>query len=338
MTSRSRWTATSSGTRSGCSRNVVEGSRADSGVVVVMDTRTGELLSLADFPTFDARDPGSASEDDIGARSVSDVYEPGSVEKTLTVAALLDAGMVTPATELTVPGELHLPGATIGDWFDHGRLRLTMAGVIAKSSNIGTVEAAAQMEPRDMWQYLSDFGLGQRDQVGLRGASRGLLPDWAGWSDLTQATIAYGQGVSVTALQMTTAVNTLANGGVRVSPSLVEGRATTRDGVEVGTAHSTARRVVSEGAARDIAQMMEIVVDPDEGTAPLGRDHRLPRGRQDRHRERSASRRLLRRHLHRLVRRLRPGRRPPLHRLLRGPEPAQRRRRRRDGRPGLPRS
>jgi cell division protein FtsI (penicillin-binding protein 3) len=127
-------------------RQTVEDAGAESGFAVVMDTKTGELLALADHPTFDASNPLVADKEDLGSRALNDVYEPGSVEKVMTVAGLLDAGKVTPRTRIVVQPELHRDGRTIGDWFDHGVLRLTMAGVIALSSNIGTVRAADEYD------------------------------------------------------------------------------------------------------------------------------------------------------------------------------------------------
>ena len=249
-------------------REAVQGSGGESGAAVVLDTRTGETLALADHPTFDANEPMLSSPADLGTRSVSDVYEPGSVEKVLTAAALLDAGKVTPETKIPVPAELPRQDRVIGDYWDHGRLRLTLTGVIAKSSNIGTVLAADEFSPEELHGYLSRFGLGQKTGSGIPGESRGLLPAWEGWSQINQDTISFGQGVSVNALQMATAVNAIANGGVLVQPSLVEGSATTSDGTEVGTDTATARRVISERAARETAEMMEAVTDPEEGTAP----------------------------------------------------------------------
>ena len=249
-------------------RQAVLGSRGDSGAAVVLDSRTGEVLALADHPTFDANEPTLSPESDLGMRSLYDVYEPGSVEKVLTAAALVDAGKVTPDTRITVPSQLRRQDRVIGDYWDHGRLRLTLTGVLAKSSNIGTVLAADEFAPRELYDYLSAFGLGERSGVGLPGEAPGLLPFWETWSQINQDTISFGQGVSVNALQMATAVNTIANGGVRVEPSLVRGRATTDRGVTVGSATSTSRRVISERAARLTAQMMEAVTDPEEGTAP----------------------------------------------------------------------
>ncbi len=249
-------------------RQAVQGARADSGAAIVLDTHTGEVLALADDPTFDANAPLQSSKAELGSRALSDVYEPGSVEKVLTASSLIDARKVTPATKILVPPTLPRQDRVIHDYFVHGRLRLTLAGVIAKSSNIGTVLAADQFEPHQMWRYLTGFGLGQRTDVGAAGESRGLLPNWRDWSQINQDTISFGQGVSVTALQMAAAVNTIANGGVRVEPSLIRGTAVTDRGQTVGSDTATTRRVISARAARATAEMMEMVVDPEEGTAP----------------------------------------------------------------------
>ena len=249
-------------------REAVQGASGDSGSAVVLDSRTGEVLALADYPTFDANQPMLSSGHDLGTRSLFDVYEPGSVEKVLTAASLIDARKVTPETRITVPPELQIGDHTIHDYWPHGRLHLTLTGVIAKSSNIGTVLAASQFSHKQLYDHLAAFGLGQRTGVGIPGEASGLLPWWKNWSQINQDTIAFGQGVSVNALQMAAAVNTIANHGVYIKPSLVKGEATTSQGAKVGTATTTSRRVVSPRAARLTAQMMEAVTDPTEGTAP----------------------------------------------------------------------
>ncbi|MCW2793257.1 MAG: peptidoglycan synthetase FtsI [Nocardioides sp.] len=249
-------------------QQTVVGSRSESGVAIVMDSRTGELLALADYPTFDANAPLEASKDDLGSRAMSSPYEPGSVEKVLTLSSLIDAGKVTPRTKLKVPGVLNREDRPIHDWFPHDLLHLTLAGVIAKSSNIGTVLAADKFAPGELYSYLRKFGLGERTDIGVRGETPGILTDGSLWTHQTQDRIAFGQSLSVNAVQMTAAVNTIANGGVRVSPSLVKGSATTDDGTTVGTDRTTKSRVVSTRAAHDMAHMMERVVDPDVGVAP----------------------------------------------------------------------
>jgi cell division protein FtsI (penicillin-binding protein 3) len=249
-------------------RQTVEDSRAESGFAVVMDSRTGEILALADHPTFDANTPLQSPKEDLGSRAMSDVFEPGSVEKVLTMSSLIDAGKVTPHTRLAVPGELDRQDHPIHDWFPHGLIHLTLAGVIAKSSNIGTVLAADRFDRGELRGYLSRFGLGQRTDIGVRGETPGILPSGSEWTHQTQDRIAFGQSLSVNAVQMAAAINTVANKGVRVSPSLIRGSATTDAGQRVGTDHTTTDRVVSEKAASQTARMMERVVDPDVGVAP----------------------------------------------------------------------
>lgn len=238
-----------------------------SGVAIVQDVRTGELLALADYPTYDPNEWMASDEEDYGARSLMDVYEPGSVEKALTFAALVDAGYVEPRTKITVPPTLPRDDHTINDYFTHGTLRLTAAGVLAKSSNIGTALSAEQMPIPKLHTYLRSFGLGEPTGVGLVGESGGLLPDAADWLPLSRDTISFGQGLSVNAVQMSTALSAIANDGVYVAPSLVSGYVGS-DGA-VGQADPPSRhRVVSAKTARQVARMMETVTGP-EGTAPL---------------------------------------------------------------------
>jgi cell division protein FtsI (penicillin-binding protein 3) len=248
-------------------RQAVQGSGGSSGAAVVMDTQTGQLLSLADYPTFDANNPSLSSKKDLGSRALRDVYEPGSVEKVLTASSLIDAGKVTPDTRITVPSELPRGDRVIHDYFSHGKIHLTLTGVIAKSSNIGTVLAASQFKHRQLYDYLRKFGLGARTNIGVRGESPGVLNNWRSWSQINQDTIAFGQGLAVNAVQMAAAVNTIANGGVYVSPSLVKGEVTTSGGQVVGSGTTSTHRVISARAAKLTGQMMESVTNPETGTA-----------------------------------------------------------------------
>jgi cell division protein FtsI (penicillin-binding protein 3) len=251
-------------------REAVQSARAESGSVVAMDTRTGELLAVADYPSYDANGDYFDKTDHLGAGSFRDVYEPGSVQKVLTAASLLDAGLVDPLTRITVPEKLKSSDRVIGDYFDHGVLRLTMTGVIAKSSNIGTALAARQMPARKLYRYLHGFGEGERVGIEGLGGGPGLLSPWSDWIQVERDNIAFGQGVAVSAVQMTAAVNTVANGGEYVQPSLVRGRVVDTQGRVTGSAVSSRHRVVSREAARETTQMMEMVTDPVEGTAPMG--------------------------------------------------------------------
>ena len=247
-------------------RQAVQQTGSQSGSAVVMDVRTGELLALADHPTFDPNHPLDAAEAAYGSPSVQNVYEPGSVQKALTASALVDAGMVTPRTRITVPPLLDRGAETIKDWFPHPTLKLTMAGVIAQSSNIGTVLAAEEMGSRRLRGSLARFGLGEPTGLALKGESAGLLPPAEDWLPITHDTIAFGQGVSVTAVQMATALAAIANDGVRIEPTLVKGYLDAQ-----GNLHPTAppdrRRVVSASAAHQVTRMMEMVT-ADGGTAP----------------------------------------------------------------------
>lgn len=246
----------------------VEESGGESGTAIVMDTLTGELIALADYPTYDANSPLLSPDADRGSRALNDVYEPGSVQKALTAAALIDAGEVTPETRIEVPPYLESGDSRIGDYWEHGDLRLTLAGVLAKSSNIGTVLAANRFTDDELHDYLADFGLGQTTNLGVRGEARGILPAADVWTQMEHDRIAFGQSMSVTAVQMISAINAIANDGVLISPSIVQGTATAADGTQVGTDTATSHRVVSEQAARDTAEMMERVVDPEVGVAP----------------------------------------------------------------------
>jgi cell division protein FtsI (penicillin-binding protein 3) len=242
--------------------------RAESGFAVIMDSRTGDILALPDYPTYDASEPLESPEELFKSSALSDVYEPGSVQKVLTLSALIDADKVTPRTRLVVPSELRRQDRVIGDWFDHGVLKLTLAGVLAKSSNIGTVLAADEFERGQLRRYLDAFGLGRRTGVGVGGETAGLLPDPSLWTSQAEDRIAFGQSLSVNGLQMAAAVNTIANEGVRIDPSLIKGSATMDGGAEVGTDTATRRQVISAEAARQTSLMMERVIDPEAGVAP----------------------------------------------------------------------
>jgi cell division protein FtsI (penicillin-binding protein 3) len=249
-------------------QQAVRNAAAESGIAIVMDTRTGQLIALADYPTYDASVPRESKPELYKSSALTDVYEPGSVEKTLTLSSLIDAGLANMHTRLKVPGSIHVEDRVIHDYWEHGRINLTLAGVIAKSSNVGTVLASSRLHAALMRHYLTEFGLGRRTDVGLGGETAGILPALASWTQGIKDRIAFGQSLSVNALQMITAVNTIANGGVRIDPSLVLGSATDDKGVPIGSDDATEHRVISAGAAHQMTQMMERVVDPDAGVAP----------------------------------------------------------------------
>jgi cell division protein FtsI (penicillin-binding protein 3) len=244
----------------------VAASGADSGTVVVMDPATGHILALAAVPTFDPNDPGAAPAENRGNRALSDIYEPGSTSKVMTMAAALNAGVITPTSHFTVPGSLNRGGHAFHDDIVHGTLKLTPSGILAMSSNLGTMEVAERLGPQRLYSKLKAFGIAEPTGLNFPGESTGLLPNVSAWGPTEFATIAFGQGLSLNSVQATSVFATIANGGVRVAPTLVDG-IVDPDGTFVRSPAPQQRRVVSTAAATALSRMMEGVVSA-EGTAP----------------------------------------------------------------------
>jgi cell division protein FtsI (penicillin-binding protein 3) len=242
----------------------VAASAALSGNVIVMRPN-GEILAMATAPSVDPNDVGATPEDQRGNPSVSDVYEPGSTAKIITAAAGVDTGAVAADTVFHIPGSLSRAGETFNDSSSHAGESLTFAGVIAKSSNIGTILASELMPTETLEEYHRRFGIGAATNVGLQGESRGILPALDQWTGSQRYTIPFGQGYSVNSVQMASVYATIANGGVRVQPHLVEGHRAA-DGTVEPAATPPSRRVVSAETARTVAEMLEGVTGP-EGTA-----------------------------------------------------------------------
>lgn len=243
----------------------VDETSSDWGVAIVKDVKTGEVLALSQLPTFNANDSDTITPENMNARAVQNVYEPGSVQKVITMAALADQGLVAPRTKVKVPGSMNVDGFTIGDYWAHGTLDMTAAGIIALSSNMGTVVLSQQMSDKTMHDYLDDFGFGQPTGVGLPGESGGILADSDDWTRASHATIAFGQGISVTAMQEASAIEAIANGGVYNQPSMVSGFVGP-DGEKTPAPEPESHRVVSKHAADAVTTMMETVTSPS-GTA-----------------------------------------------------------------------
>ncbi len=239
-------------------------SGAESGSVVVLDTRTFDILALASVPTLDSNDPGAAPAADRGNRSLLDVFEPGSTSKLITASAAVQEGVATPATRLRVPNSIHRGGRTFHDSEAHATENLTFAGVLAKSSNVGSIMVGERISPQTMYHYLTAFGLGAPTGLGLP-ESRGILAPVQDWSRSQRYTVLFGQGMSLTALQDADVYATIANNGVRLTPRIVAGT-TTPDGQFHPTPTPPSTRVVSAQTAATVRYMLESVVS-DEGTA-----------------------------------------------------------------------
>ncbi|WP_306183489.1 penicillin-binding protein 2 [Streptomyces sp. MK5] len=249
----------------------VRKSRADRGYVIVQDTRTGEILAMADSPGFDPNDLAHADPAALGNAAVQDAYEPGSTAKVMSMAAVLEEHAATPLTHVVVPNRLHRGDRLFQDDVDHGTWYLTLNGVLAKSSNIGTILATGQLgrtQPeanKVLYSYLRKFGIGSYTGIDFPGETRGILAPADKWSTSQQYTIPFGQGFSINALQAASIYSTIANAGVRIEPSLVRGTKDA-DGRFTPAPKPAKSRVVSAKTARQLAQMLESVVDDEQGT------------------------------------------------------------------------
>ncbi|WP_322784868.1 peptidoglycan D,D-transpeptidase FtsI family protein [Streptomyces justiciae] len=254
----------------------VRKSKADRGYVIVQDTKTGEILAMANSPGFD---PGDLSQADPGTLhnwALEDAYEPGSTAKVMSMAAVLEENVATPLTHVTVPNRLHRGDRLFKDDVDHKTWYLTLNGVLAMSSNIGTILATGQLGKTQaqsnqvLYSYLRKFGLGSYSGLDFPGETKGILAAPQDWSTSQQYTIPFGQGVSLNAMQAASVYSTIANGGVRVEPTLVRGTQGP-DGRFTPAAKPKKSRVISEKTAKTLAQMLESVVDDEAGTGAKAR-------------------------------------------------------------------
>ena len=245
---------------------VVESSRAISGTVIVMDPKTGEILAHATAPTFDLNNTSKLSLTAMRNPSVQDVYEPGSTGKVMTVAAALEEKKITPHSVFTVPYTLKRSTKLFRDHEKHPIQRLTSSGILAVSSNTGAIQIGELLSHETLYNYLSKFGVGTKTGSGLPGESNGILPKVADWSGTTAPTVAFGQGYSLTAMQATSIFATIANNGLRVSPTVIAGTSDS-SGNFTRLPNRTSQRVISAETAQAMRIMMESVVSAS-GTAP----------------------------------------------------------------------
>ena len=237
-------------------RDAVQRTGAKAGSAVVLDAHTGEILAMANWPTYDPNRRAARHGVKIRNRSVTDVFEPGSVLKPLTIALALQRHIVSPNSLVSTDGgRMRLDGAVIHDDADFGVL--TVSQVIQKSSNIGTTKIALQLTPRDMWRNFHAVGLGRAPAAGLPGAAAGNVRPYRHWRRIEQATMSYGYGLSASLPQLAQAYTIFANDGVFV-PATIHAR-------DAASVHG--RRIYSARVAREVRAMLESVVSKD-GTAP----------------------------------------------------------------------
>ena len=262
--------------------NAVRAHQAKSGAVVILDSRTGEVLALANYPSYNPNNRGNTSSEAMRNRAITDEFEPGSTLKPFTIATALETGIVTPGTLInTEHGVYRIGNRIIHD--AEPESVLTVAQVIQKSSNIGAAKIALSMKPEMMWQGLSDSGFGQHTGSNFPGEALGMLHDPKTWRPIEQATMAYGHGVSVNLLQLARGYTIFANDGVLEPISLLK-----------LNAPPVGRKIFSDHTVNEIRSMLEMVVKPG-GTAPLaqvagyqvagktGTAHKLKNGRYVNH-------------------------------------------------------
>ncbi|MBB4930942.1 cell division protein FtsI (penicillin-binding protein 3) [Lipingzhangella halophila] len=237
---------------------------AEGGSVIAMRP-TGEIVAMADYPTYSPNDIDDSTAGDRTNGAVAEAFEPGSTNKVITAAGALEEGITTPETVYTVPYSIQRYNETFTDSEFHETERLTLNGIMAKSSNVGTIQVGEQLEAERLYEYLGKFGFGQPTGLDLPGENAGILTDPDDWWGTQLHTISFGQGLSVNAVQMASVYATIANDGVRAEPSVVAGTVG-EDGELSASEEPTRERVVSEETSDDLKVMLEAVTG-DEGTA-----------------------------------------------------------------------
>lgn len=236
-------------------REAVLENKAKAGSVVVLDVDTGEVLALANYPSYSPANRQNLTGAQLRNRALTDTFEPGSTMKPFIAALALEKGMVSPNTPIqTAPGRMTITGSTIRDSHPHGVL--TVSEVIQKSSNVGTVKMAMQMQPREMWEMYSQVGLGQRPQVPFPGVVGGKLRAYKTWKPIEQATMSYGYGLSASLFQLARAYSVFARDGELVPLSLLKS-----EGPAAGV------RVLEPRTAQQVRQMLHLAT-LNGGTAP----------------------------------------------------------------------
>lgn len=252
-----------------------EKSLAKSASAIVLDAKTGEVMAMA---TSDTINPMGDLQKQVSwgkeftNRAIESAFEPGSVAKVMTAAAAIEEGKTTPDEVLQVPGSIDLAGVTVKDAWAHGVVPYTTTGVFGKSSNVGTLMLAQRVGEEKFSDYLARFGVGQSTNLGLPAETAGYVPDLSQWSGGTFANLPIGQGMSMSLLQMTSIYQSIANDGVRITPSLIRS-VTTADGTEIPQGTPAETRVVSPATARTVVDMFRGINQKDptgvqQGTAP----------------------------------------------------------------------
>ena len=232
---------------------------AEWGIIIVMDAKTGDLIAMADTNSPDPNDPGRVAAKDRGVRSVTAAYEPGSVEKMITAAALIEEGKSSPLDTFTLPPSYTVDGQTFSDSFAHGTEKRTLAGILGWSMNTGTVMAGQRLSKEQRYDWLRKFGIGEAPDIGLPATASGILTPADQWDGRQEYTVLFGQGVSQSTLQTVRAFQTIANNGVMLQPRLIDSYISP-DGSEEKVQPQPSRQVVSDNTAQQVQDILESAV------------------------------------------------------------------------------
>ena len=231
-------------------RDAVIANRAVAGSVVMLDAITGEVLAMANYPSYVPDKRQNMTGNQLRNRALTDTFEPGSVMKAFTVGLALESGRVKPLTQIqTAPGRIQITGSTISDSHPHGML--TVQEVIQKSSNVGTVKMAMQMQPREMWETFSQAGFGQKPQIAFPGVVSGRLRPYKTWRPIEQATMSYGYGLSASLFQMARAYTVFGHDGQIIDATLLK-----TDQPAAGV------QVFSAKTAMEVRKMLQMAAGP----------------------------------------------------------------------------
>ncbi|CAM3424042.1 penicillin-binding protein 2 [Dermacoccus barathri] len=244
----------------------VKSSKAVSGEIVVAD-KAGNILVAASYPSFDNNDMSTAKSENLQNRAFTDTFEPGSTQKMVTAGAVLEEGIMTPKSHVEVPPSLKRAGRPFHDSHPHPTEYLTLAGVIAQSSNIGTILAGEKLPKEKLYTYMKKFGLGEATGIGFPGESTGIVPKVSTWKGDTWYTIMFGQGLASSAVQQVGLFQAIANGGVREPLKLVSEVQGGDGAMQPYTEERKSTRVFSAKTSKELVGMMQGVVTKD-GSAP----------------------------------------------------------------------
>ena len=232
---------------------------AEWGVIIVQDIKTGNIIAMADTNAPDPNDPGKVAAKDRGVRSVTAAYEPGSVEKMITAAAVIEEGKSSPLDHFTIPPSLVVDGQVFTDSFDHGTEERTLAGILGWSMNTGTVMAGQRLTKDQRHDWLQKFGIGEAPDIGLPAEASGILTPAEQWDGRQEYTVLFGQGVSQSTLQTVRAYQSIANNGVMLQPRLIDSYISP-DGTEEKVPAKETRQVVSPETAKQVRDILESAV------------------------------------------------------------------------------